>query len=72
MTDKDKAKAVRRLNEQHHRYAAGFYGSAIGGRYFRARVRGGVFEVYDFDNWIPVPDDKIEFHDHNGHNIPLS
>ena len=63
--------AVRILNDQHRRTSAGFYGSIVGGRYFHARVRKGVFEVWDFDTWTAVPADKIKFHDHNGHNIPL-
>lgn len=69
--DKVLAKIVRMLNDQHRTTMAGFYGSAIGGRYFQARARDGHLEVTNWDTWIRVPDDKILFHDHNGNTIVL-
>jgi hypothetical protein len=62
---------VRILNDQHRGTMAGFYGSLIGGRFFRARSRHGVLEVFDFETWLPVAPDQIEFHDHNGRTIHL-
>lgn len=51
---------------------AGFYGSRIGGRYFRARVQGGAFQVYDFEVWTTVKPEDMVFHDHNGQGIELA
>lgn len=62
--------AVRTLNDQHRRTSAGFYG--LGSRFFRARARAGVLEVFDFETWTVVPQEKAQFHDHNGRDIPLS
>lgn len=61
--------AVRTLNEQHRTTSAGFYG--LGSRFFRARARAGVLEVFDFETWTAVPESQAQFHDHNGHDIPL-
>jgi hypothetical protein len=65
------ARAARILNAHHMSTCAGFYGSVLGGRFFQARVRAGVLEVFDFDNWFAVQPDQAVFHDHNGENIPL-
>jgi hypothetical protein len=65
------SKAVRLLNAQHRNTSAGFYGSRIGGRYFRARAKAGVLQVFDFDVWTDVPAADAVFHDHNGQDIPL-
>ncbi len=59
--------AVRTLNEQHRRTSAGFYG--LGSRFFRARSRAGVLEVFDFETWVAVPESSAQFHDHNGRDI---
>ncbi|EXF96310.1 hypothetical protein HK44_021415 [Pseudomonas fluorescens HK44] len=61
---------ARRLNEQHERYGAGFYGDGrFGGRWFRARiVNGEHLEVQDWNHWAVVPDGTA-FHDHNGRPI---
>lgn len=48
--------AVRRLNDQHVRTSAGFYG--LGSRFFRARSVKGVLAVYDFDTWTPVSEEQ--------------
>lgn len=60
---------AKRLNDQHAKYSAGFYGShpQVRGRYFQARVnkKNGELEVGDFETWVPVPY-GAEFHDHNG------
>lgn len=63
-------RAVRRLNDQHVRTMAGFYG--LGSRFFRARAVKGVLEVYDFDTWTAVPFESAKFHDHNGQDISLT
>ncbi|MGV8399247.1 hypothetical protein ACV33W_08485 [Pseudomonas aeruginosa] len=62
--------AARRLNDQHERYGAGFYGDGkFGGRWFQARVvEGTTLQVKDWDHWACVPDGTA-FHDHNGRNI---
>lgn len=65
-------KAVRILNAHHMQYSAGFYGSKIGGRFFRARVHKGQFQVFNFDFWKTVSPEDAIFHDHNGNNIPLN
>ena len=62
---------VRTLNAHHMKTFAGFYGSKMGGRYFKARCKDGKLQVSDWDNWYDVPEDKMEFHDHNGEHIPL-
>ena len=61
--------AVRLLNAQHRNTSAGFYG--LGSRFFKARARGGVLEVFDWDNWTPVAQENAKFHDHNGRDVPL-
>ena len=62
--------AARILNAHNLSCGAGFYWEH-GGRFFKARVHDGVLEVYDWETWTPVADDKIKFHDHNGHDIAL-
>ena len=63
-------RAAKLLNE-HCMKGNGFYGSVIGNRWFGARVRAGVLEVWDFDNWRTVTEAEAVFHDHNGQEIFL-
>lgn len=65
------SRAARILNAHHMATSAGFYGSVIGGRYFQARVKDGVLQVFDFDNWHSVTEEQARFHDHNGQEIYL-
>jgi hypothetical protein len=62
---------VRTLNAHHMKTFAGFYGTKMGGRFFRARNHNGKLQVSDFDQWFDVLEDKMEFHDHNGESITL-
>ena len=64
--------AVRTLNAQHMSTSAGFYSSTFGGRFFKARAKAGVLEVFDWDNWTPISEANAIFHDHNGCNLPLA
>lgn len=64
-------RTVRRLNQHHMETCAGFYGSRIGGRYFRARAVDGKLQVFDFETWRTVEPADIKFHDHNGRDISL-
>ncbi len=59
---------VRRLNEQHMKYSAGFYGDD-GGRYFKARAHKGTLQVSpDFGRtWTDAT--NLQFHDHNGRSF---
>lgn len=57
-----------RLNDQHMRYSAGFYSQIGNRRHFKARVRAGVLEIYDWQKWDAVPAGTT-FHDHNGRDF---
>lgn len=62
---------VRRLNDQHMSYSAGFYAHIEGvpaARFFRARSKAGALQVFDFDNWYAVPAGTL-FSDHNGRDL---
>ena len=61
---------VRALNKNHRQTSAGFYG--LGSRFFRARARNGVLEVFDWENWTKVGQEAAQFHDHNGRNICIN
>lgn len=65
-------KQARWLNAYHAKHCWGFYGSGIGGRYFKARAVGDMLEVSpDFGKtWIAVPADA-KFHSPYGTDLPL-
>lgn len=66
-------RAAKRLNAHHEAKCAGFYASgAMSGRFFQARVRGGVMQVtQDLQEWVNVDLAKVGFVDHNGRTISL-
>lgn len=65
-------RAAKRLNEQHIRFGAGFYPTAVCSRAFGARVRGGQLEITDdFEKWQAVDLATVKFNDHNGRPIFL-
>jgi hypothetical protein len=65
-------RAAKRLNEQHERFGAGFYPTAVCSRAFGARVRDGVLQITDdFEAWHAVDLDVVQFNDHNGRTIFL-
>ena len=69
MTTQTIKQMAKRLNNQHMRYTAGFYLSGpIVGRYFNARVRKGVLEVFDFIAWRPLAVGTVA-RDHNGRDL---
>lgn len=65
------ARAAKRLNVHHLKTSAGFY-TSNGYRCFGARVRAGQLQMTpDFDTWMDVDLDVIQFRDHNGRPIFL-
>lgn len=66
-------RAAKRLNAHHEAKCAGFYAAGeMSGRFFQARVRGGVMQVTpDLQEWIGVDLKKVSFVDHNGRAISL-
>ena len=65
------------LNAYQEDYGFGFYGSLIGGRFFKARMHEGELQVTTLrderkPDWITVPKEKAKFHGPHGGNIRIN